>query len=95
MLARSEKKILFLILGVCKNFKRNRYNAERLSNGLGRVQEQTLDHGSVIVEGYNSHLADVNSGKFWTPRPSFTPVNVNSNITFIYWNYRRICKSKV
>ncbi|ODN01444.1 Hemocyanin E chain [Orchesella cincta] len=51
-----------------------RYNAERLSNGLHRSYELDFQPGGIVHEGYNSHLADVQSGKYWFPRPPKQPL---------------------
>ncbi|CAL8125681.1 unnamed protein product [Orchesella dallaii] len=51
-----------------------RYNAERLSNGLHRTYSIDFQSGGIIHEGYNSHLADLASGKFWMPRPPKQPL---------------------
>lgn len=54
-----------------------RYNAERLSNGLSRVQTIPLQVG-VPLDGYNAHLQDDNSGFSWTDRKPNTPFSVST-----------------
>ncbi|ODN01438.1 Phenoloxidase 2 [Orchesella cincta] len=51
------------------------YNAERISNGLPLVKEFDIRPGAEIGSGYNSYLADVRSGKFWTPRLPHTTLS--------------------
>ncbi|ODM97026.1 Hemocyanin E chain, partial [Orchesella cincta] len=50
------------------------YNAERLSNGFARTVELGLYPGAPIVEGYDAHIKDFNSGQWWTPRAPETPL---------------------
>lgn len=52
-----------------KYFDFFRYNAERISNGLPLVVPFNIRPGAPIETAYDSQLADINSGKFWTPRP--------------------------
>jgi hypothetical protein len=66
-------------LTICR-FDRNRYNAERLSNGLERVYPQDLNYGSVLAEGYNPHMADITSGQYYTPRAPITLLAVRLHI---------------
>ncbi|ODM92356.1 Phenoloxidase 3 [Orchesella cincta] len=41
---------------------------------MPRISQLPLRHGAVVEVGYNSHLIDMTSRKFWTPRDPVTPL---------------------